>query len=305
MEYIASQITNKILLKLQKKNKKLVIKPHQIKQYLWIFVNCLIVNPAFDSQTKETLNTKVSNFGSTYELSEKFLKEIMESGVVELIQQVAMAKEEAKMNRALGAGKKKTKLLGIPKLEDANKAGSRESEKCTIILTEGDSAKSLAMAGIETLGRDYYGCFPLKGKLLNVRDANAKQIGENLEIQNIIKIVGLKMGQKYTTENIKDLRYGSIMIMTDQDHDGSHIKGLLINFVHKFWPSLMEVDGFLVEFVTPIIKVFKGKQTVRAFFTIPEFNDWMRQQADTKSLKAKYYKGLGTSTSVEAKEYFA
>jgi DNA topoisomerase-2 len=95
------------------------------------------------------------------------------------------------------------------------------------------------------------------------------------------------------------------MIMTDQDHDGSHIKGLLINFVHKFWPSLMEVDGFLVEFVTPIIKVFRGKQTVRAFFTIPEFNDWMRQQTDTKSLKAKYYKGLGTSTSVEAKEYFA
>lgn len=149
---------------------------------MWIFVNCLIVNPAFDSQTKETLNTKVSNFGSTYELSEKFLKEIMDSGVVELIQQVAMAKEEAKMNRALAGGKKKSKLLGIAKLEDANKAGTRDSEKCTIILTEGDSAKSLAMAGIETLGRDYYGCFPLKGKLLNVRDANVKQIGENLEI---------------------------------------------------------------------------------------------------------------------------
>ena len=118
----------------------------------------------------------------------------MASGVVELILQVAQAKEEAKMNRNLGAGKKKSKLLGIPKLEDANKAGTREGDKCTIILTEGDSAKSLAMAGIEVIGRDLYGCFPLKGKLLNVRDANTKQIGENAEIQNIIKIVGLKMG---------------------------------------------------------------------------------------------------------------
>lgn len=102
------------------------------------------------------------------------------------------------MQRDLGPGKKKAKLLGIPKLEDANKAGTREGQNCTIILTEGDSAKSLALAGIEVIGRDHYGVFPLKGKLLNVRDATSKQIGENAEIQNIIKIVGLKMGTKYT-----------------------------------------------------------------------------------------------------------
>ena len=132
------------------------------------------MNPAFDSQTKETLNTKAAKFGSTYELSDKFMKEVMSSGVVELILQVAQAKEEAKMARNLGPGKKKAKLLGVPKLEDANKAGTREGHKCTIILTEGDSAKSLALAGIEVIGRDWYGCFPLKGKLLNVRDATSK-----------------------------------------------------------------------------------------------------------------------------------
>jgi DNA topoisomerase-2 len=76
-----------------KKNKKLNIKPHQIKANLWIFVNTLIVNPAFDSQTKETLNTKQANFGSTYELSEKFMKEMLNSGIVELIMVVAQAKE--------------------------------------------------------------------------------------------------------------------------------------------------------------------------------------------------------------------
>ena len=126
------------------------------------------------------------------------MKEVMNSGVVELCLQVAQAKEEAKMNRQLGGGKKKAKLLGVPKLEDANQAGTRDGHKCTLILTEGDSAKSLALAGIEVIGRDYYGCFPLKGKLLNVRDATSKQIGENAEIQNIIKIVGLQMGKKYT-----------------------------------------------------------------------------------------------------------
>ena len=209
------------------------------------------------------------------------------------------------MQRNLGPGKKKAKLLGIPKLEDANQAGTREGHKCTIILTEGDSAKSLALAGIEVIGRDYYGCFPLKGKLLNVRDANAKQIGENAEIQNLIKIIGLQMGKKYTEEMLTTLRYGSIMIMTDQDYDGSHIKGLLINFIHKFWPSLMEIHGFMVEFVTPIIKVFKGTTVLRSFFTIPEYEAWMLGQVNTKNMKAKYYKGLGTSTAKEAKEYFS
>ena len=305
VEYVAKQIVDKIMAAVTKKNKKLQIKPFHVKANLWLFVNCLVVNPAFDSQTKETLNTKHGSFGSTYEISEAFMKEVMKSGVVDLVLKVAQAKEEAKMARSLGPGKKRAKLLGVPKLEDANMAGTREGHRCTLILTEGDSAKSLALAGIEVIGRDYYGCFPLKGKLLNVRDATSKQIGENAEIQNLIKIVGLQMGKKYDRDMLTQLRYGSVMIMTDQDHDGSHIKGLLINLIHKFWPSLMETHGFLVEFVTPIIKVFRGATVVKSFFTIPEYEAWMLQQENTRNLKAKYYKGLGTSTAKEAKEYFA
>lgn len=95
------------------------------------------------------------------------------------------------------AGVKKSKLTGIPKLEDANEAGTRNSEKCTLILTEGDSAKSLAMAGFDVIGRDYFGVFPLKGKLLNVREANSKTLMANEEIQNMIKILGLQINKKY------------------------------------------------------------------------------------------------------------
>jgi DNA topoisomerase-2 len=71
-------------------------------------------------------------------------------------------------------GKKKEKIIGVAKLEDANMAGTKDGFKCTLILTEGDSAKCLAMSGVEILGRDYYGVFPLKGKFLNVRDSSVK-----------------------------------------------------------------------------------------------------------------------------------
>ena len=119
-------------------------------------------------------------------------------------------------------------------MDDANRAGSKDSPKCTLILTEGDSAKSLAMSGLSVIGRDFYGVYPLKGKPLNVRDATHAQVMKNEEIKNVLDILGLKIGVEYNEDNIKTLRYGHLMIMADQDHDGSHIKGLIINFIHHF-----------------------------------------------------------------------
>ncbi|XP_010777878.1 DNA topoisomerase 2-beta-like [Notothenia coriiceps] len=93
--------------------------------------------------------------------------------------------------------------------------------------------------------------------------------------------------------------------MTDphEDQDGSHIKGLLINFFHHNWPSLLK-HTFLEEFITPIVKVNKSKQEF-AFYSIPEFDEWKKNTENFKTWHIKYYKGLGTSTSKEAKEYFA
>jgi DNA topoisomerase-2 len=149
-------------------------------------------------------------------------------------------------------------------------SGTRNGSKCTLILTEGDSAKSLAVSGLGVVGRDNYGVFPLRGKLLNVREATHAQIMNNAEISAIKQIVGLQTGKVYA--DTASLRYGHICIMTDQDHDGSHIKGLIINFLDHFWPSLLKIPNFLLEFITPIVKVTKGKKT-ESFFTIPGMFD--------------------------------
>ena len=304
VNYVTDKIVQKILEVIQKKNKTLNIKPQHVKQHIWIFVNCLIENPAFDSQTKETLTTKKDEFGSSFDLSDKYVKQILNSGIIERCLRYAKTREEERCLKKLnGKNKKSVRLLGIEKLDDANLAGTRNSDKCTLILTEGDSAKSLAMAGIEVVGRDTFGCFPLRGKMLNVREAPPNKIAKNQEVQYLMKILGIRIGENYT--DVKNLRYGSIMIMTDQDVDGSHIKGLIINFIHTFWPSLIKLNGFMKEFITPIIKASKGNE-IYSFYTLPEYKQWVeKRNKNIKGFKIKYYKGLGTSTSKEAQEYFS
>ncbi|MED6157403.1 DNA topoisomerase 2 [Stylosanthes scabra] len=229
------------------------------------------------------------------------LKEVSNSGIVDTLLSWADFKKSKDLKKSDGT--KTQRIRGIVKLEDANEAGGRYSDKCTLILTEGDSAKALAMAGLSVVGRDHYGVFPLRGKLLNVREASSKQILENEEIQNIKKILGLQQNKEYT--NVKSLRYGHLMIMADQDHDGSHIKGLLINFIHSFWPSLLKVPSFMVEFTTPIIRAFHSNGTKLSFYSMPEYESWRENLGNNATgWKIKYYKGLGTSTPQEGREYF-
>ncbi|KAK9502922.1 hypothetical protein O3M35_011604 [Rhynocoris fuscipes] len=304
IDYVVDGITKQLIESIKKKNKGgMTIKPFQIKTHMWIFVNCLIVNPTFDSQTKEHMTLQAKNFGSKCSLSDKFYNQVNKCGLVEQVLSWAKFKAQTILEKAAG-GKKKSKLRGIPKLDDANDAGTKNSINCTLILTEGDSAKALAVSGLGVVGRDRYGVFPLRGKLLNVREATHKQILENAEINNIMKIMGLQYKKKYETrEDMETLRYGKIMIMTDQDQDGSHIKGLIINFIHHNWPSLIKMP-FLEVFITPLIKASKRNEVI-SFYSMPEFDEWKATIDNLKSYDIKYYKGLGTSTSKEAREYFS
>lgn len=304
VNYIADQICNRLADQVKKKNKTgATLKAAQIRNHIFIFVNAQIVNPAFTSQTKEQLTTKSTQFGSKCVLEEDFFKKILKTEVMTNILHFAAQKADQILKKSDGGRRTR---MNNPKLVEANKAGTREGHHCTLILTEGDSAKGLAMAGRAVVGPDLFGVFPLRGKLLNVRDASFDQISKNQEIQNIKNFIGLQHKKEYT--ETKGLRYGHLMIMTDQDHDGSHIKGLLINFLQAQFPSLLKIPEFLIEFITPIIKVWKGDPKnptkSRSFFTMPEYEDWLETHKGERGWDHKYYKGLGTSSTEDAQVYF-
>jgi DNA topoisomerase II len=280
--------------------KKVKVKPSLVKDHLAVFITSMIENPSFTSQTKETLTTKASAFGSSPKLSEECLKKVISKlAIVPKILEAQSAKD-AKDNSKTD-GKKQSRITGIPKLDDATHAGTKESAKCTLILTEGDSAKAMALSGLSQEQRKFFGVYPLKGKVLNVKDTSDAKVEHTKEIAELKKILGLTSGKKYT--DVKDLRYGSIMIMTDQDLDGSHIRGLLINLFHELWHELIAIPGFLTYMATPIVKANKGKES-RIFYSQYEYEQW-RAGEGSKGWKVKYYKGLGTSTRDEAKDYFS
>ena len=299
VDMISKMLTSNLKKHLVKKCKR-DLNESYIKNYLRIFIDTSIVNPSFDSQTKERLITTASKFGSKPEISDKFIKQIIDK--TDILDRVIQF-SEFKMNKQSKKtdGQKRNKIRDIPKLDDANWAGTRKSDKCILILTEGDSAKSMAISGLSVVGRDIYGAFPLKGKVMNVRDASIDQIMKNAEITNLKKILGLVNGKVY--KDTKSLRYGKIMIMTDQDHDGSHIKGLVMNVFHHMWPSLLEM-GYITSMITPIVKV-SLKKNVKSFYTLTEYQEWLNKTKNSKSWKTKYYKGLGTSSAAEAREYFS
>ncbi len=307
VNHVVGMIVDGLSKHIAQKYKKITVKNSHIKDNLTFFIDAIIENPEFNSQTKEFLSSKVSDFGSRCDLSEDFVKQLAKTGVIDEAVNFAKLKAMASLSK-LNGSRESGSLLGVIKLEDANWAKQNNAKKraqCRLILTEGDSAKSFAIYGTEVIGRDKYGVFPLRGKLLNVRDASPKQIAGNEEIKNMMKIMGLKHNKSY--DDVSQLRYGGIIILTDQDLDGSHIKGLLINFFNFFWPSLVEIDGFIQCMATPILKAFKKGQKTKIFYTISEYEKWKTSLGCTprkKGWKIKYYKGLGTNTAAEAKECF-
>ena len=284
-----------------KQKKKIDVKPNTIKEQIFLFVRCVIENPAFDSQTKDYMNTPVASFGSSCEISDKFIEKAAKLGIMD----AACALTEVKTTKTIKKqdGVKSKSVRGIPKLVDANDAGGANSDKCTLILCEGDSAKAGIMSGLSTTDRNTIGVYPLRGKLFNVRGEAAKRVSEVKEIHEIKQIVGLEAGKKYTLEEARQLlRYGKIVFMTDQDLDGSHIKGLCINLFDSEWTTLLSIPGFIGFMNTPIIKARKGNHE-RLFYNDGEYDEWKKTN-NSKGWTIKYYKGLGTSTGKEFKEYF-
>jgi DNA topoisomerase-2 len=305
VEYITGQITRKLCDYIEKK-KKIKVNANSIKEQLILFIRCDVENPSFDSQTKDFMNTPSAKFGSSCSVSDAFIEKVAKMGVMDLACSLTEAKEN-KLAKKTDGSKTKT-IRGITNFIDANLSGTTQSKDCILILCEGLSAMSGIVSGLSSDDRNTIGIYPLKGKLLNVRGEQIKKIAENKEITDIKKILGLETGREYKT--IQDvnqhLRYGKIMYMTDQDLDGSHIKGLCINLFHSEWASLIKIPGFLSFMNTPILRAKKGSQTM-LFYNDGEYETWKQSlgQNGTHGWTIKYFKGLGTSTSAEFKEYFA
>jgi DNA topoisomerase-2 len=301
VEYILNQITRKLSEYIEKK-KKVKVNPNSIKEQLILFLRCDIENPAFDSQTKDFMNTPMAKFGSKCDVSDKFIEKIAKMGVMD----AACALTEVKENKAAKKtdGTKSKSVRGIPKLDDANWAGTDKSKECMVIFCEGDSAKTGVISGLSSEDRNTIGVYPLKGKVMNVRGEPVKKVSENKEIAEIKKILGLETGKEYKSiEDVhKNLRYSKVVFMTDQDLDGSHIKGLCINLFQNEWSSLTHIPGFIGFMNTPILKAKKGSQELK-FYNEGEYQQW-KNENETKGWTIKYYKGLGTSTKTEFREYF-
>jgi DNA topoisomerase II len=283
-----------------------------IKNKLMVFVQCLVENPSFDSQSKDALTSTVSEFGSKCKLTKSFLKIALEgngsnTNIVQMICNSARIRERSRLLIPEKGQFGKTSI-NVPKLEDAHAAGTKHSLDCTLILTEGESAKALARAGLEVIGRDKYGILSLQGKILNVSNS-PKDALKNKELLNFGQAMGLNFNKTYSdTLKNQGLRYGHILIMTDQDTDGSHIKGLVLNFIAHYWPHLLRYENFIQQFHTPLLKIFnvpteqqnkkgkkKGSKTLD-FYSTPEYEEYRRDFIEQKGIEKwkkltiKYYK---------------
>lgn len=295
INYISDQITDRLREHFKKKH-KVEVKPADIRQHLMLFIDATIIKPRYSSQTKEDLITERKDFGTTFEVTDKMIAKLIKSPVIQSVldwvqmkEDAAKRAEERKLNKDLD----KANLRKITKFTDATEKEKRD--QCMLFICEGDSASNAILSARTPL----IGCYPLKGKPINVMGTDTKKLMENKEFVELLAITGLKIGKKVS--DISELRFGKIVSCTDADADGQHIFGLLSALIKKFWPELLEM-GIFHKFVTPIMKVQIGK-TEKLFYSLPEFQKWAEDNKD-KRYTVRYLKGLGSSSAKDFENYF-
>lgn len=292
VDYILNQILSQMREFFQKKH-KVDVKPSELKNHMCLFLNSTVVNPSFSSQTKEKLITEIKDFGFTYEVSEKTIKSILKSEIVESILdwvQQKKAADESKLARDLNKNLSKIK---VEKLIDAK---GKDRWKCSIGIFEGDSAIS---AFRKYRVPETMGAFALKGKFTNVSELTNQKLIQNTEVVNLMGALGLKLGQE---PDLKHLRYGRILFYVDADVDGNSIAGLLLNFFNKYWPTLFE-RRIVYKVETPIVVALskKDKKKKVLFYSQTEYNDWCKKE-NLNNWEIKYKKGLAALVDDEYNE---
>ncbi len=280
VDYVLNQIILQLREFFQKKH-KVDVKPSELKNHMFLFLNSTVINPAFSSQTKEKLITETKEFGMTFEVSSKLIQSILKSEIVSSILDWIEQKKNADENKAARELNKNLSKIKVDKLIDAK---GKDRWKCSLAIFEGDSASSAFRKYRDT---NTQGAFSLRGKFINAAEITNQKLVANNEVINLMGAMGLKLGQKVVPGT---LRYGRILFYCDQDYDGYSIVGLLINFLYKFWPELFE-HNMVYKVETPIVVCQNKAKKKISFYTQQEYLNWLKK-VNPKEWEIKYKKGL-------------
>ncbi len=300
VDAFSSSMAKKISERFIKMKKQ--VSPRDVKNHMRVWCNAVIPNPEFNNQSK---NKMIAPSVKSNVPTNVFNKMIKWSFVTE-IEEMLKSKDIVALKKTEKKGKAFKAIKGF---DPANNAGKKNSKDCSLILCEGLSAKTFAVTGIESgingkKGRNWFGIYPLRGCLLNTRNASNEQITNNREITDVIQILGLKFGVDYSKdENFNTLNYGQVILLVDADLDGFHIAGLIMNFFHSLFPTLFKRPGFIINMLTPIISASEGKN-IHRFYSMKEADEYLKKNEGKKNIKVKYLKGLGSSTDKEIKDTF-
>ena len=291
VDYVLNQIISQLREFFQRKH-KVDVKPSELKNHMFLFLNSTVINPSFSSQTKEKLITEAKEFGMSFEVSNKLIQLILKSDIVQSILDWIQQKKNAEENKLARELNKNLSKIKVDKLIDAK---GKDRWKCSLAIFEGDSASSAFRKYRDTPTQ---GAFSLRGKFMNVAEITNQKLVSNAEVVNLMGALGLKLGQKVVPGT---LRYGRILFYCDQDYDGYSIVGLLINFLHKFWPELFEHNiVYKVETPIVVVKNIKSKKKIY-FYNQNEYNDWVKS-INPKDWEIKYKKGLAALVDDEYKD---
>ena len=295
VEYLSDQLVEGVRAHIKKKTKQ-DIKPAELKSHFFLMVDCTVFNPRFNSQTKDYMNLAIKDYGTTFRFDDKFINKLIKSPIVQDIIEWAInrkAIQDLKDLKDLNKDvKPKNAFKKIDKYEGATQKDNRD--KCMLFVCEGDSAWNPLISSRDPKTQ---GVFALRGKPLRISGATTDQIKKNVEIQNLMLVMGLAFKKAAT-----DLRYGTIVLSTDADLDGMHIRALCLDNFKTEWVDLLK-EGRIAYLNTPIVRVTKGKDTLE-FFSEEEYENWVSKQTNNK-YDVKFLKGLGGHSTKDFKKYMS
>ncbi len=274
---LEKQLTTSILEYCLKNDMELITEK-DILQRITMFVNTTVINPTYDSQTKERLTNKIDKYILNF--SKEFLDSLKDSDLMQSLKDFYEIKYAETKRKEL---KQLNKLISTTKTKKLISSASKDPSMNELFLFEGNSASN----GFRKHRNLFQSAYLLRGKIKNTFNLNRNQIVENVELREVIAACGLLFGEP--AKNVKNFKFNKLIIASDMDFDGSHICGLLIAFFGKHFPELFKALK-IYRALSPIIIATKKGQDKKYYYSIEDFD----KEANTlKGYEIIYTKGLG------------